>query len=263
MPPRRRHFPTRWIVPTWSAVLYAFLYLPIVVIVIFSFESSRIAGLPFEDVTLDWYRRAVSDAELLEGLRNTLYIAFAVGIVSTVVGLTAARELARRRFPGKNALLLVLLAPLIVPPLVLGIGLLSMFDYLGIDLSRTAVIIAHCVFGISFSTLIIYARLLDFRQSLVEAAQDLGANEWRVFREVVLPLIAPALVAAFLLSFTLSFDEFIVAWLVIGFDVTLPVAIWNALRYGITPEINAIATLVLAASFAVSLVGQLLAFRRV
>ena len=249
--------------PAWAGVLYAFLYLPIIVIVVFSFESSTIPGLPFETFTLDWYRKALSDGELLEGLRNTLYIATAVGIVSTVVGLAAARELASRRFPGKGALLLVLLAPLVVPPIVLGIGLLTMFDYLGIELSRTAVVIAHCVFGISFSTLIIYARLLDFRQSLLEAARDLGAGEWRVFVEVVLPLIFPALVAAFLLSFTLSFDEFIVAWLVIGFDTTLPVAIWNALRYGITPEINAIATLVLVVSFAVSVIGQLLVFRRV
>jgi spermidine/putrescine transport system permease protein len=261
--PRRRIRLSRWIVPTWAGLVYAFLYLPILVIVLFSFDESKIPGLPLERLTLDWYSQAVNDQELLDGLRNTIVIALAVGLISTLVGLAGARELARRTFPGKGLLLMTLLAPLVVPPIVLGIGLLTMFDALGIELSRTAVVIAHCVFGISFSTLIIYSRLSGFRESLLEAARDLGANEWRVFREVVLPLVMPALMASFLLSFTLSFDEFIVAWLVIGFDTTLPVSIWNALRYGITPEINAIATLVILASLLLSLVGQLLAFRRV
>jgi spermidine/putrescine transport system permease protein len=177
--PRRRIRLSRWIVPTWAGLVYAFLYLPILVIVLFSFDESKIPGLPLERLTLDWYSQAMNDQELLDGLRNTIVIALAVGLISTLVGLAGARELARRTFPGKGLLLMTLLAPLVVPPIVLGIGLLTMFDALGIELSRTAVVIAHCVFGISFSTLIIYSRLSGFRESLLEAARMSGGSSGR------------------------------------------------------------------------------------
>jgi ABC-type spermidine/putrescine transport system permease subunit II len=172
------------------------------------------------------------------------------------VGLLAAKELAWRSFRGKGLILLIVLIPLVVPLLAFGLASYLLFDAAHVPLGTFAVILAHCVFGIAFATLILSSRLLDFRRSLLEAAASLGASPVRVFFEVLVPIAAPGLMAAFLLAFLSSFDEFIVAFFVIGFDQTLPVAIWSQLRNGISPEINAIATLVLALTISLAFVAQ-------
>jgi spermidine/putrescine transport system permease protein len=240
----------------YAALVYAFLYLPIAVIVLFSFSSNRIPTWPMRSLTLDWYRRAFGDAPIWEALRTSLLVATAVGVISCVVGLLAAKELAWRTFRGKGLVLLVLLIPLIVPLLAFGLGSYLLYDEAHVPLGTFAVILAHSVFGIAFATLILYSRLLDFRRSLLEAAAGLGASPARVFWEVLVPIAAPGLLAAFLLAFLSSFDEFIVAFFVIGFDQTLPVAIWSQLRNGISPEINAIATLVLTLTISLAIVAQ-------
>jgi ABC-type spermidine/putrescine transport system permease subunit II len=240
----------------YAVAVYAFLYLPIAVIVLFSFSSNRIPTWPIEALTLDWYREAFGNAPIWQALRTSLLVATAVGVISCVVGLLAAKELAFRSFRGKGLVLLVILIPLIVPLLAFGLASYLLFDAAHVPLGTFAVILAHCVFGISFATLILYSRLLDFRRSLLEAAASLGASPTRVFLEVLVPVAAPGLLAAFLLAFLSSFDEFIVAFFVIGFDETLPVAIWSQLRNGVNPQINAIATLVLALTITLAVVAQ-------
>lgn len=245
----------------YAVLVYAFLYVPIITIVVFSFDQSRFPTLPITGWTLDWYRSAVSDVQLIDSLKNSLIVAPVAALLSTTIGLLGAHEIARRDFRGKGLILLVVVAPLIVPLIVFGLGLLLLFSVLDLNTGLMGAVIAHTVFGASLSTLIIYSRLQGFDESLMEAARDLGASPVRAFFEILLPLIIPALAASFLLSFTLSFDEFIVAWFVIGFDATLPIEIWGRLRYGIKPDINAIATIVLSISFALGILGQRLVVR--
>lgn len=245
----------------FAGLVYMFLYMPIAVIVLFSFSDSRIPTLPITGLTLDWYRKALGDHLLLNSLRTSLLVATSVGLVSCTVGLLAARELAWRQFRGKGAVLLFALSPMIVPLLVFGLAAHLWFDTIHVPQGTLAVVIAHGVFGISFATLILYSTLLSFPRSLIEAAQNLGASPVRVFFEVLIPLVIPGLLAAFLLAFLSSFDEFIVAWFVIGFGQTLPVAIWSQLRNGISPEINAIATQVLVISITLGVCAQWLIVR--
>ncbi|MGH2596266.1 MAG: ABC transporter permease [Actinomycetota bacterium] len=240
----------------YAVLVYSFLYMPILVIVLFSFSSNRIPTLPVQSLTLDWYRKALANPLIWQSLRTSLVVATAVGIISCVVGLLAAKELAWRDFRGKGLVLLIVLIPMIVPLLVFGLASYLLFRAIHIPAGTLAVIIAHTVFGISFATLILYSRLLDFRKSLLEAAASLGASPTRVFFEVLVPLVAPGLLAAFLLAFLSSFDEFIVAFFVIGFGRTLPVTIWSELRNGISPQINAIATLVLLLTISLACVAQ-------
>lgn len=257
----RRRRTSSYLLGAYVVLVFAFLYGPVVTIIVFSFGESVFPTIPIPGYTLDWYRSAFSDSQLLKSLRNSLVVAPIVGLASATVGLLAARELARHAFRGKGLVLLMVLGPLLVPLIVYGLSLLLLFTALNMEPSIWGAVIAHSVFGISLSTLILYSRLLGFRESLMESAIDLGATPVRAFFEVLVPLVFPAFAAAFLLSFTLSFDEFIVAWFVIGFDTTLPVEIWGRLRYGITPEINAIATLVLILSLTLGVIGQRLARR--
>lgn len=258
--PRRR----RWAgtgLRAYAALVLAFLYLPIVVIVIFSFSAGRIPTLPIESLTLDWYRRAFSDPLIWQSLRNSILVATGVGLVSCVVGLLAGKELAWREFRGKGLILLVVLIPMVVPLLVFGLASYLLIRAIHIPEGTFAVMLTHSVFGISFATLILYSRLLGFRRSLLEAAATLGAPPIRVFFEILVPLVMPGLIAAFLLAFLSSFDEFIVAFFVIGFGRTLPVTIWSQLRGGISPEINAIATQVLLISITLGIAAQWLIVR--
>ena len=164
--------------------------------------------------------------------------------------------------PGKRALMGLIVGPIIVPPMVLGLGLLLLFRQAPSLLGPVGVVVAHTTLNVCFSTLILYSRLLGFRRSLIEAAMDLGATEWRTFREVVLPLSFPAIAAAFLLAFTGSFGEFVVAWFVAGFSRTLPIEIWTWLRYVLSPKVNAIATLIMVISIALSGLSQLWILRQ-
>lgn len=239
----------------YALLVFGFLYLPILTVALFSFDASRVSGLPLDGPTLQWYREAFANENILEGLRTSVSVGLASAFLSTLIGLFAGQALARHDFRGKTFLIAALVGTLIVPYIVMGISLLMLFRYLGVELSSTTIVIAHTMFGIAYATLIIYSRLLAFPESLLEAALDLGANEVRAFWEVVVPLAFPALVSAFLLCFTMSFDEFIVAWFVAGFSRTLPIEIWNSLRHGIKPSMNAIATVLFVVSIGISILG--------
>lgn len=239
-------------------LVYVFLFAPIAVTIGTSLNADRFVMLPWRGFTWHWYEQVIGTSDLLFPLRNSLLVATGVGVMSVVLGFLGAYGLLQMRGRWQDLLMLGLISPLAVPWILLGLGLLVFFTRLGIPRSLLAVWITHTIFAAPLAMLIIRARLLGLRRSYEEAAWDLGAGRLRTIWEVVIPLCAPGLVGAFLLTFTLSFDEFILAWFVCGFDLTLPVKIWGMMRSGINPTISAIGTIVFALSITLSVVGQLL-----
>ncbi|MDR7542762.1 MAG: ABC transporter permease [Armatimonadota bacterium] len=237
---------------------YAFLFAPIAVTIITSFNADRFVTLPWRGFTWHWYELVVGNPDLLVPLRNSVLVATAVGLTSVVLGFLGAYGLTRTQGRWQDLYMLALISPLAVPWILLGLGLLVFFTRIGLPKSLLTVWITHTIFAAPLAMLIIRGRLLTMRRSYEEAAWDLGASRLRTIWEVVLPLTTPGLVGAFLLTFTLSFDEFILAWFVCGFDVTLPVKIWGLMRSGINPTISAIGTIVFGLSISLSVLGQAL-----
>ena len=240
----------------YAAFVYAFFYIPIVVIILFAFSGREIPALPLETFTTRWFHEALQDEELVTSLWSSTWIAMATAVLATAIGMPAAMVLAWRPFRGKAVVFGLILSPIIIPQMVIGISLLLLFRYSPQLLGAIGIVIAHTTLTLCFSVMIFYSRLLGFRRSLIEAAMDLGASEPRVLFEVILPLTTPAILAVMLLTFTESFGEFIVAWFVAGFEETLPIAIWTSLRFGLSPKINAIATLIIIVSIALSAFAQ-------
>ncbi len=240
----------------YVVLVYAFFYIPIIVIILFAFGDRQIPALPLDRLTTRWFYQALSDQELVHSLWSSTWIALVTAILATALGMPAAMVLAWRPFRGKAVVFGLILSPIIIPQMVIGISLLLLFRYSPQLLGAVGVVIAHTTLTLCFSVMIFYSRLLGFRRSLIEAAMDLGATEARVFFEIILPLAAPAILAVMLLTFTESFGEFIVAWFVAGFEETLPIAIWTSLRFGLSPKINAIATLIIIVSITLSALAQ-------
>jgi len=235
---------------TYAALVYAFLYLPIVVLVVYSFNGSGVGGFPPHAWTFDWYRELGADAEIWRALWNSAVVALAAVAISLGLGLPAALALDRAQFPGKALFRRLVLLPLILPGIITGLSLLTLFVGAQIHLSLVTITLGHGTALISVATTEIFAGLqkLDRRQE--EASLDLGANPWKTFWRVTLPNLRVSIVAAALLIFTLSLDEIAVSFFLIGRDNTLPLEIWSRLRRGITPEINAISSLILLFSIA-------------
>lgn len=242
----------------YVVLAYAFLFAPIAVTIVTSFNADRFVTLPWRGFTLHWYNLVIGSPDLLVPLRNSVLVATAVGLTSAVLGFLGAYGLTRMRGRWQDVYMLGLISPLAVPWILLGLGLLVFFTRLGVPKSLLTVWITHTVFAAPLAMLIIRGRLMTLRLSFEEAAWDLGASRMRAIWEVVLPLSMPALIGAFLLTFTLSFDEFILTWFVSGFDVTLPVKIWGMMRSGINPTISAIGTIVFGLSISLSVLGQIL-----
>jgi len=238
----------------YAVLVYAFLYLPIVVLVLYSFNGSGVGGFPPHGWTLDWYRTLGSDSALWDAVLNSAIVAIAAVAISLGLGLPAALALDRAEFPGKAAFRRLVLLPLILPGIITGLSLLTLFVGAQIHLSLLTVTLGHGTALISVATTEIFAGLqkLDRRQE--EASLDLGANHWKTFWRVTLPNLRVSMIAAGLLIFTLSLDEIAVSFFLIGRDNTLPLEIWSRLRRGITPEINAISTLILLFSIATILI---------
>ncbi|MBF2049459.1 ABC transporter permease [Leptolyngbya sp. NK1-12] len=245
-----------WPLAVWAVAVYAFLYLPIVVLIVISFNDSAILSLPFKGVTFAWYRRAFEDTAIRQALLNSLKVAAAATLLATVLGLSAAFAIYRYRFFGRNSFRIALNLPILLPGIVTGVAMLAYFSDLGWELSLLTVIIGHAVFGIPVALGPILTRLGQFPRSLEEAAYDLGAKPAQVFRDVIFPYIRSAVISGALLAFTLSFDEVVVTIFLTGRDNTLPIEIWGRLRTNITPEIAAVATLISVASGAIVLFSQ-------
>jgi spermidine/putrescine transport system permease protein len=247
--PRRQVKP--WLLIGWTGLVYAFLYLPIAVLVAISFNDSAILSLPFKGFTWGWYQRAIADTAIRLSLLNSLQVAMVATLLSTLLGLLAAFAIYRYSFFGKTSFRIALNLPILLPGVVTGVAMLAYFSDLGWELSLLTVILGHTVFGIPVALGAILTRLNQFPRSLEEAAFDLGAPPAAVFRDVLFPYIRSAVVSGALLAFTLSFDEVVVTIFLTGRDNTLPMEIWGRLRTSITPEIAAVATLISVASGAI------------
>ena len=228
-----------------TALVYLFLYAPIAVLVVFSFNAARQTAM-WDGLTLDWYRKLLGNEVLLRSVRNSLLVAGITTAVATVLGTLAALALGRYDFRGKRGTQALLFLPVIIPEVVLGAALLTFFGVVEIRLSLWTVVIAHVVFSISYVAIVVRARLSGLDPSLEEAARDLGAGPFETFRRVTLPLILPGIVASGLLVFTLSIDDYVVTSFVAGVgSTTLPLHIYSMLKVGVTPEVNAVSTLLL------------------
>lgn len=245
----------------YATLVYAFLYLPIVVLIVYSFNGGGVGGFPPRNWTLDWYRQLFGDAGLWDSVLNSLLVAVAAVGIALGLGLPAALALDRADFPGKSVFRRLVLLPLIVPGIITGLSLLMVFVAAGMKLSLLTITLGHGTALISVGTTEIFAGLQKLERVQEEASLDLGANHWRTFWRVTLPNLKVPLIAAGLLIFTLSLDEIAVSFFLIGRSNTLPLEIWARLRQGMTPEINAISTLILLFSFAAIVVSYRLRTR--
>jgi spermidine/putrescine transport system permease protein/putrescine transport system permease protein len=244
----------------FTALVYVWLFAPILVVILFSFNSGRSLQV-FSGFSLRWYETFLEDESLRESLLASLQIAAATTVVATVLGTSIAIGLARFSGRWSPATSVLLLIPLVTPEIVAGVSAFVLFTQVGLALSLTAIILAHITFSISYVAVVVRGRLASIGTELEEAALDLGATPWQAVRLVMLPAMWPAIAAAAMLVFAFSFDDFVLAFFTTGEEPQpLPVRIYSALRFGISPTINAIGTLMLVVS--VALVGLALALPR-
>lgn len=233
----------------------AFLYTPILVLIVFSFNDNPVTTLPLRGFTLVWYERALTNEDMLAAIFNSFYVGLFAVVLCLLIGVPSAFALDRFEFPGKALFRRFALLPITLPGLITGIAMLNMFRAMGMDLSLFTVILGH---GTALTAVVItqvFARLQRFNRNVEEASSDLGAKPWQTFLFVTLPNIRSAIIGTSLLSFTLSFDEIPVTFFLIGRENTLPMYIYSTIRRGITPEINAIGTLIVVGSLVLILLS--------
>ena len=249
------------------AAVVVFLYAPIVILLIFSFNSSTVPAFPLSGFTFHWYHEFLVNGDLRAALGTSAEIAALSSVGAVVLGVLASIALARRRFRGKGVASALLLSPLVIPYVVFGISLLLLFHQLGLSRGIPTVVIGHIVITLPYTILVLVPRLEQIDASLEEAAYDLGATHLRTFRSITLPLILPAILSAFLIAFTTSFDEYAVASFVVGTRPTFPIYLYSALRFpSQLPQVIAVAVVVLLVSLTVVVgaeVGRRIAERRV
>jgi len=264
----------------YAIAVYLFLYVPIGIIVLFSFNSGRHAS-DFQGLSVKWYGTAISNPFVIEALTTSLIIALSVAILSSLMGTSAALALQRVRGPLKVLFDGLIYVSIMIPGIVIGIAtliaLVTAFDILNpilaslwpegvkapkFSLGYASVIAAHTLFTMSLVIVLVRARIAGMDRALIEASEDLYATPWRTFHQITLPQIFPAVLAGFLLSFTFSFDDFIISFFVAGSNTTLPIYVFSSIRRGITPEVNVIGTMVLGVSLSLLIVAQVLLRRR-
>jgi spermidine/putrescine transport system permease protein len=233
-----------WSLGFHAACVFAFLYLPIAVLIVYSFNGESVGGFPPTGWTLHWYTALFDDDALWSSVGNSVIVAVAAVVISIAFGLPAALALDRAAFPGKVLFRRLVLLPLILPGIITGLSLLTLFATMETNFSLVTVAIGHGTALISVAVTEISAGLQKFDRAQEEASLDLGAGEWRTFWRITIPNLKLSLIAASLLIFTLSLDEIAVTFFLVGRENTLPLEIWSRLRRGITPEINAVSTLI-------------------
>jgi spermidine/putrescine transport system permease protein len=244
------------------ALCYAFIFLPVGVLVLFSFQAGDLPVPPLHGLSLRWYAAAFNDGRLVAAFGNSLLVGGVSAALSVLIGFLAAFGLARYEFPAKALLRGLIMLPLAVSYLLVGMGLLVSSSALGLGPSLVTVIIGHVVINMPLAFAICQAQLGEHQRRIESAARDLGAGTFRVLFGITAPMIAPSLVAAFCLCFTLSWDEFLIAYLNTRFDVTLPVVIWDLLRGGLNPETNAAGSFIFLFSISVILAVEILLLRK-
>jgi spermidine/putrescine transport system permease protein len=252
----------RWPLRLWLGAVFLFLYLPLVVLMAFSFNSSK-RNIVWQGFTTDWYAKALGNSELMLAFANSLTIALLATLLGLLLGTLAALVLWRFRFPLKGVFAGGMALPIVVPEICMGVALLVFFARvvpwptgLPWPLDLGSIIAAHTTFIFPFVAVVVRARLASFNRELEEAARDLGASNLEAYRDVVIPHLKPALIAGALLGFTLSLDDFVVTFFVSGPDtVTLPVKIYSMVRFSVTPEVNAASTLLILLTIALTVVA--------
>ena len=239
----------RWSLRALFAFMILFLYLPIVFMVAFSFDESSTPSLPIQGPTLHWYDVMIHNRQLLTAVQNTVTVSLVVAVLATIIGTMAAFVLVCGRLRYPNAIRILFTLPIMVPGVLIGISLLIFFSRAAhANLSLATVVAGQLVVTVPFVVLIVASRLQSFDRKLEWAAADLGASPRRTLRHVVLPLIAPAILAGALICVTLSIDEFVITWFTVGNQPTLPTYIYTKVKFGVTPEVNAVATVMLGAT---------------
>jgi len=241
-----------------TVVILFFFYLPLVLVAVESFNASKYGG-PWTGFSLRWYRTLFTDAEVMRALKNTLIVGVVSTVVSMVLGTVAAFALHRYKGKLQTVHYGLIYLPLVVPDILMGISLLLFFVALKVELSLVTITVAHISFCISYVTMVVLGRLQDFDFSVMDAAQDLGADRFTAFRKILLPLLAPGILAGGLLAFTLSIDDFVITFFVSGpGSTTLPVYIYSMMKHGSPPVINALSVVLLAVTFMLVLYSQFL-----
>jgi spermidine/putrescine transport system permease protein len=255
-----------WILRGFFFLVVLFLYAPIMILLIFSFNDSAVPTFPLSGFTFHWYHQFLMNSDLRAALETSAIIAAVSSVGAVLLGVLSSIALTRRHFRGKSAVSALLLSPLVIPYVVFGISLLLLFHQLGVPRSLLTVVIGHIVISLPYTILVLVPRLDQIDISLEEAAFDLGASRLRTFRSITLPLILPAVVSAFLIAFTTSFDEYAVASFVVGSRLTFPIYLYAAVRFpNQLPQVIAVAVVVLVLSLVVVIgaeVGRRIAERR-
>ncbi len=242
---------SRGLLTCYGLSIYLFLFAPIVLLVLFSFNANTYGSFPITGWTTKWYAQVFGDYQIQDALRTTLKVGLEVTVVSVLLGTAAAFPLVRAGLPFPAGFRVAMTLPIMIPGILIGISLLVLFtQVVKVPLSPSTAVIGQSLYTTPFVLLLVAARLQGFDRNLERAAGDLGANTFNRLRLIVLPLIFPAILAGALFAFTLSFDEFVITYFIIGGYNTLPIYIYTQIRYGITPEVNALAALVLITSIA-------------
>jgi spermidine/putrescine transport system permease protein len=252
----------RWPLRAWLLAVFLFLYLPLLSLMIFSFNDSK-RTIVWRGFTTDWYVKAWNNDTLVTAFANSITIALLSTLISLVLGAAAGLLLWRFKFPGRAAFEGTMSLPIVVPEICLGVAFLMFFAYvmpwpsgLPWPLSLGAIVIAHVSFSFPFVAVVVRARMASFNKELEEAARDLGASNWHAFRDVVLPHMGPGLVAGGLLAFTLSLDDFVITFFTAGPDtITFPVKVYSMVRFSVTPEVNAASTVLIILTVALTAVA--------
>jgi len=245
----------------WLLAVFVFLYAPIVILIVFSFNDSR-RNIVWQGFTTDYYVKAAENASLIEAFSNSLIIASVSTVLSTIIGALLALALWRFRFPGKAALDGVSALPIVIPEICMGVSLLVFFNRVGWPtdmvwpLSLMPIIIGHVAFSFPFVAVVVRSRMAGFDRSLEEASKDLGASEWQTFWNVTVPYMKPGLIAGGLLAMTLSLDDFVITFFTSGpGTLTFPVQVYSMVRFGATPEVNAASTVLIAVTVILTIIA--------
>lgn len=251
---RARRF-SPWL-PCAAILVYAFLYVPLAIVVIYSFNDSQL-NAEWVGFTLDWYRKLFADEEMLQAAGNSLAIALTSSVVSTVLGTMAGFALHRYKI---RLLQILVLTPIAIPEILVGVSLLIFFVMLNLTLGMLSITLAHIAFSLGFVAIVVRSRLSGMDESLTEAARDCGATPWQAFRRVTLPLIMPGVVAGALMAFTLSIDDFVITFFTAGANTqTLPLQIYSMIKIAVTPEVNAVSTLLMGVTLCLIVIASKLA----
>jgi spermidine/putrescine transport system permease protein len=233
---------TPWLLWTAGTVAYLFLYVPLVIVVVYSFNDSRL-NAEWVGFTMHWYRVLFADEQMLQAALNSLVIGLVSSVVATLLGTMAGYAMYRYRL---RLLPVLVLTPIAIPEILMGVSLLIFFVMLNVSLGLVSIVLSHIAFSIGFVAIVVRSRLSGMDESLREAARDLGATPWQAFRLVTLPLIMPGIVAGGLMAFTLSIDDFVITFFTAGVDsTTLPLQIYSMIKIAVTPEVNAVSTLLM------------------